>query len=462
MSDAENLQRYAANTDSERRCTVSLLKLLLVFVLLLLTSMQADAQTVEDLKRFPQTAAAYLPADADKPIANFENQRAYADEYRVRHFAPWQSVDLSFLDLTWDNIRKLRASFVKKELFDKNGKLFPASEMSVIISNATLGLNLQSKPAIMVKDTDVRALPTDTPLYPSRVSALGERGFLRADSLQNSATKPGEPVSILSHSADDKWFLIASPAVLGWVKRDSVALVDPDFMDKYTESPLAVFVKDNVRIRDERGALVATAKMGTVIPCDGDDLLFPVRGKHGEAHIKRYRLGKSVTAPFPVSLTPNNAVRAIDQLLGERYGWGGSYSLRDCSAVTKDYFSLFGVWLPKNSGDQAKVGASIPISGMTASQKTHALISRGVPFATLLYMKGHIMLYMGTYDGEPVILHSIWGVPIKARDGRSGRVVIGKTAVTSLYVGRELKNRRSPLHIINNISSLVFPMANMW
>ena len=225
---------------------------------------------------------------------------------------------------------------------------------------------------------------------------------------------------------------------------------------------MAVFIKDNVRIRDERGALLATAKMGTLLPSDGDDLLLPKRGRDGMAVIKKYRPVKGTTSPFPLKFTPNNAAKAIEQLLGERYGWGGSYGLRDCSALTKDYFALFGVWLPRNSGDQAKTGASISLSGMNTGQKTQTIISRGVPFATLLHMRGHIMLYMGIYDGEPAVLHNSWGVHTITSKGLSARTVLGKAAITSLYLGKELENKKKNTYLINSISSLVFPMANMW
>lgn len=422
----------------------------------------SPAQAVEDLKRFPQNASAYMPTDAEKPIAAFDNQRAYADEFRVHYFSPWQNSDISYLDFTWEKLGGFQSRFLKKNFYGKDGKLFPSDQLANIASNAYLGLNLQLKPAVVVKDTDVRVLPSAVPLYPSRESALGERGFLAADSLQNSTVKPGEPAAVLSQSTDEKWVLIATGSVLGWVRHDTVAYVTPEFMDSYTESPLVVFIKDNVRIRDERGTLLATAKMGTILPSDGGFLLLPTRGKQGMAVIKKYKPVKETTAPFPVNFTPSNAARAIEQLLGERYSWGGSNGLRDCSAMTKDYFALFGIWLPRNSGDQAKTGASISVSELQTGQKLQTIITRGVPFATLLHMKGHIMLYLGVYDGEPVVLHNLWGIHTTAKGGKSARVIVGKTAVTSLYLGKEIENRKKSSYLINNISSLVFPMANMW
>ena len=80
----------------------------------------------------------------------------------------------------------------------------------------------------------------------------------------------------------------------------------------------------------------------------------------------------------------------------------------------------------------------------------------------MVYMPGHVMLYVGIYDAEPVVLHNVWGVRIVGRDGRSGRAVIGRTVVTGLRVGQELPNRPKSSLFIDNVSALVFPMANVW
>jgi len=42
------------------------------------------------------------------------------------------------------------------------------------------------------------------------------------------------------------------------------------------------------------------------------------------------------------------------ELLGEPYGWGGKLKTRDCSTFTRDFFSTFGIYLPRNSRQQAK------------------------------------------------------------------------------------------------------------
>lgn len=431
-------------------------------VLLCLLAGTADAAgQIADLNRFPQQASPYLPLYVDKPIADYENQKIYADEYMRNHFAPWLHPDFSYLDLTLDKLKAYRDASVKKQYYTGDGMAFPKDAMAKIADNGAIDLGAPSRPGIAVADADVRVLPIDRPLYPSHASAKGERGLLRLDSMQNSTAKPGEPLAIYGHSKDAAWAFIATGTVVGWVKSETVAFVGAELMDRYMEEPYAVFVNDNVKIADGNGTFLCNAKMGTLLPSEGDTLLLPARDKDGVAVIKRYKPNSEDAAPFPVSFTPRNAARAIDQLMGESYGWGGLSGFRDCSAMTRDYFALFGIWLPRNSADQARTGASVPLKNISVQERPRTIVENGVPFATLIHMPGHIMLYLGLYDGEPVVLHNVWGVRVNGGDGKVGRAVIGRTAVTSLRAGMEIQHRPKSSLFIDNVTGLAFPMASI-
>ena len=43
------------------------------------------------------------------------------------------------------------------------------------------------------------------------------------------------------------------------------------------------------------------------------------------------------------------------------YGYGGLYDNRDCSAMTRDLFAPFGLYLPRNSSEQARGGKVVPL-----------------------------------------------------------------------------------------------------
>lgn len=59
------------------------------------------------------------------------------------------------------------------------------------------------------------------------------------------------------------------------------------------------------------------------------------------------------------------------------------------------------------------------------SGKESIIKDEGVPFATLLWLRGHITLYIGEYKGEPVMFHNVWGVRTDDGNGE-GRHIIGR------------------------------------
>ena len=139
--------------------------------------------------------------------------------------------------------------------------------------------------------------------------------------------------------------------------------------------------------------------------------------------------------PQPLSA---QAVAVIgDRMMGENYGWGGMYGNRDCSAMMRDLFAPFGIWLPRNSAAQAKAGDFHSVQDLSVRNKTEAIVRGAEPFRTLLWLPGHIGLYVGCFDGRPVFFHDIWGVRSRLRDGREGRVILGRAVITGLAPGSE-------------------------
>ena len=57
---------------------------------------------------------------------------------------------------------------------------------------------------------------------------------------------------------------------------------------------------------------------------------------------------------------------------------------------------------------------------------------------SLLWRKGHIMLYIGELNDRALIFHNIWGLKTRDFRGREGRKIIGKAVITTLCPGAEL------------------------
>ncbi|MCX5839103.1 MAG: hypothetical protein NTW71_11385 [Deltaproteobacteria bacterium] len=54
------------------------------------------------------------------------------------------------------------------------------------------------------------------------------------------------------------------------------------------------------------------------------------------------------------------------------------------------------------------------------------------------------MLYIGVHQGKPLIFHNFWSIRTRDADGKKGRVIVGRAAVTTLHPGRELRNLDLP------------------
>ena len=143
----------------------------------------------------------------------------------------------------------------------------------------------------------------------------------------------------------------------------------------------------------------------------------------------------------------------MDEIAKSKYGWGGIYGQRDCSSTLRDLYAPFGLWLPRNSSQQAKKGQRIKIDHLSDSEKVKLIKEKAIPFKTFLHKKGHILLYVGTFNDEIVVFHNIWGIKTK-KDGKEGRLIIGKAVFTSLSLGSEQRYFDKDAEILKNLISI--------
>ena len=156
-------------------------------------------------------------------------------------------------------------------------------------------------------------------------------------------------------------------------------------------------------------------------------------------------VSKDAGASKPLRLTKFNIAKMANELINESYGWGGLYQNRDCSAMIKDLFAPFGLWLPRHSADQAKEGGTfIDLQKLSPKEKELMILKQGIPYLTLIWRKGHIMLYIGSYQGRVLVFHNFWGVRTKDFLGRETRKIVGHAAITTLHPGIEFQDSDNP------------------
>lgn len=391
---------------------------------------------LDDLKEMPQDASAYIDkAKASAPLLSRDAAKARTEIYMERLFAPWRGGGNPAY--ARKSAMKSLSAYSRNPGYDENGqpRIKPWSDR--ISWNANLRyFGASRRPAVAVNNTNLRAIPTMDP----RFGTPGKPGQgYPFDMLQMSALWVGTPVLVQHVSRDGGWALVETAIAPGWVKTEDLAYVDDAFISSYLSKPFAAVIAEDVPLLPGPGKGLR-AGVGAVLPVDDSDgvrlaLAVPAVGAGGKARTQSAWVTQGQATLMPLEATPANIARVINQMMGQPYGWGGLDGKRDCSAATRDVLAPFGIWLPRNSSAQAKAGAFIPLDGMSREQKEQAILDNGAPFGTLIWMPGHILLYVGQYKGYPVAFHNVWGMRTIEPDGREGRKVIGKAVVTTLRVG---------------------------
>ncbi|MEZ4265966.1 MAG: NlpC/P60 family protein [Myxococcota bacterium] len=156
------------------------------------------------------------------------------------------------------------------------------------------------------------------------------------------------------------------------------------------------------------------------------------------APLDRATAARDLTRPTQ-PLTRRTILRRAFELLGTPYGWGGQNGGLDCSRYLMSVFESVGLDLPRFSLDQANTGTfSIDLSPVESERDRLFLIDaaakRGV---VLLYMPGHIMLYLGRdASGTPMVLHSFAEYLVPCGDKGETLFTNEGVTVSNLELGR--------------------------
>ncbi len=377
-----------------------------------------------------------------------QEQLEYDRQYNEKFFAPWNqtSVELTKGERTW------QFKYAKEKTYRSDGKPIPKSWYKYQIANSNFkDSDTLSIPAITLRHTDLRLYPSSRGIYydPKRA---GE-GF-PFDYSQNSSVHMNTPIMISHYSLDKLWVYAQTSFASGWIKVEDIAFVDSQFQEKFQNGDYAITVKDNLNLSDENGE-ISLVKIGTIFPIDPKTkkYLMAKKDEKGFAKLEKVTVNDvDIIAHKPIKFNAYNLAYISKQLVGEPYGWGGKEKCRDCSALTRDFFAPFGIYLPRNSRQQAKAGAEfMSIKGLKADEKKQTILEYAKPFRSMLFVPGHITLYLGEKEGEPIILHNYWGV--RLNDG--SKRVMGRAVITTTTPGKELSNVRERSMLINTLTGIV-------
>lgn len=399
------------------------------------------------LGNYPQAVDKWLTHGLDKDVSviDIAAQQRYFSDLKSHYFgmkvgqkSPWNP---SYIALVLSKGAEAnRDASISKFLdeqsisWGENFRIHTSSWKQQVRENATTNIERIYSPSgrgITVRETLVRVLPTADPAYDDPRQAGQGYPF---DNLQMSSIRPGIPVYVLATSLDRRWKYVLSPTVTGWVHNEDIAEVDQQFVTEWltlADNHLGGFIKEAVSIY-EGDLFYFSARPGTILPFRNFksgffDVVVPVRKSDGRAQIRQVRISEEDFVGMPWKMTPANMSILMKSMGGRPYGWGNYNFYNDCSAEMRSLMMPFGIFLPRNSAAQLQTSARIvDLSKETTTKRIRYLEEHGRPFTTLIYINGHIMLFIGNAiikgQSVPMTYQNIWGL----RTADSGtRSIIG-------------------------------------
>ncbi|MBP9743263.1 MAG: C40 family peptidase, partial [Burkholderiales bacterium] len=190
---------------------------------------------------------------------------------------------------------------------------------------------------------------------------------------------------------------------------------------------------------------------------NGIQILIPFKQINGMATISYSNLTNNKAAILPIRASAANFALLFKALQGRNYGWGNLGFYNDCSAEMKAIFTMFGFFMPRSTSNQIFAGKMVDISNLDARARSDYLIKNGVPLLTLVRIKGHILLYIGSYkevNGSEFALsyQQMWGMSPK---DRSSRFVIGQSVFLPLLLTYP-ENKELASELDNKIFQLIY------
>ncbi len=403
------------------------------------------AKSVADMHTIPQDPSYY--AKQIKPIS-WSRQLEYDKEYNKRYFKPWslKSLDEPYAELTW------QFKFVDKKVIysSKNHKISKSTIQRWKENSNFDKLNSVKAYAITIKHSNLRAFPTSTHAY--RDPWKNTEGF-PFDYFQHSEIHINVPLFISHYSKDKKWAFVEASHASGWIKMSDIAPVDSRFIKRFKSGKYMITTVDDMALYNGKKR-VSLIKMSTIFPLtkDGKKIMVATKDVRGRAKIATFTPPPhKYIAKKPLRFNSYNVAKAVKEMYNEPYGWGGLYKTRDCSALTRDFFALFGIFLKRNSAKQAREGIHKNIARLPKQIKKQAIINNALPFRSMLYVPGHITLYLGSYKNEPIIFHNYWGIRLKDWS----KYPLCRAIITTTEPGKELPNIREKSKLINTLQQII-------
>ncbi|NOZ90318.1 MAG: hypothetical protein GXO60_03425 [Epsilonproteobacteria bacterium] len=381
-----------------------------------------------------------------KNIEKFNDYIAHT-QYLVTNFEDIQpqysgSWVKSSIQSSFDNILK------QTKYFEDGQKIKPkfAHEMKNYMDLYNIANSVQTRYALTVHYTNQRVIPTELALLKKKEQIYFDRN-------QNSALDIATPIAILHTTSDGKWHYGIGPSSSGWVRDQDIAFGTKKEIYDYLTSKNFIITTNAKNGLMVAGKYYDYMRMGVRVPYiltidDMSMILIPTRDEDGSLVLSNATIKTTNTNKGYLLYTPENILTQAFKFLNAPYGWGGSFGEQDCSKFIQQIYATVGINLPRNSSSQSIVGQNyLELSNLDRDTKENQLLNLAPVGATIVHLKGHIMLYIGDYKGEPYVIQTVWGESKR-------NYPLGRTAVTSLNFNNYIQQVDRATILTNNINSI--------
>jgi len=322
-------------------------------------------------------------------------------------------------------------------------------ELEKQLNYAAIPKEVQVKYGFTIKRTDLRSFPTSDRIFE-------ELQDIEYDLWQETAVEPAEPLIILHQSLDKAWLYVQIYNYRGWVDANALAL-SPEktlWSEYLNETRFLVITGAHLDLGinpHTPGFSNLSFQMGTKIrlanPTDIPKTIdnqaiyynhvinLPTRSNNGLVEFKLALV--PLVAEVSVGYLPYTRAKIITNAFkweSQRYGWGGMFDSVDCSALINNVYRTFGINLPRNVSELAKVpGKTVDLS----KEKRKGLRSL-LPGASLQF-PGHSMLYLGEVGQYFYVIHALAGcadLERKEQNGKFARLPVNQVVITDLTLLR--------------------------
>ena len=310
-------------------------------------------------------------------------------------------------------------------------------DMEIIRDNR----NVKAIPSVVVPQVGFTTESINMKLYPTHHTI--HRGNEKFDSNQYTRMSAFLPVFIMHTSKDGQFYYVMTEFMRGWVPVEKIKIYSQVAFSGIQQMPFIRVIKDNTTIG---GVKYGIGDKVPLLSYDNNEaLVLTPQGTYAKAELNgSFVIGN---AKYDEKLMKAMA----ESQLNNPYDWGGKAGYRDCSAYVRDLWRVFGADIPRSSGLQKLVGKKL-IDKPKSEKEFYTVLKNAKPYRTLIFFKGHVIMYGGMEDGDYIIYHAVNTL----KNDKGKKVKLAKVAKNKLKEEQFVKIWQRVIRV-SEISPLISP-----